>query len=198
MKIAAIEAIPYSIPYLHPLHFASGSVHEADHVLVRLRTDDGVVGTADAPPRPYTYGETQKSIVAVVQDVFAPQLIGVDIFDREKIQEILYRTIHNQTAKGAVDIALWDVIGKTLGQPVTKLLGGYTDSLRVSHMLGFKPAQELLELALSSVHLRHQHVQAQDRPPPAAPGHRGRPGPARGPWRGRRAVHGCQPGLVRQ
>jgi L-alanine-DL-glutamate epimerase-like enolase superfamily enzyme len=43
MKIAAIEAIPYSIPYLHPLHFASGSVHEADHVLVRLRTDDGVV-----------------------------------------------------------------------------------------------------------------------------------------------------------
>ncbi|MCE3245447.1 MAG: enolase superfamily enzyme related to L-alanine-DL-glutamate epimerase, partial [Arthrobacter sp.] len=148
MKIAAIEAIPYSIPYRHPLHFASGSVHEADHVLVRLRTDDGVVGLADTPPRPYTYGETQKSIVAVVQDVFAPQLIGVDIFDREKIQEILYRTIHNQTAKGAVDIALWDVIGKTLGQPVTKLLGGYTDSLRVSHMLGFKPAQELLDLAL--------------------------------------------------
>ncbi|MFJ6378287.1 mandelate racemase/muconate lactonizing enzyme family protein [Pseudarthrobacter oxydans] len=148
MKIAAIEAIPYSIPYLHPLHFASGSVHEADHVLVRLRTDGGVVGTADAPPRPYTYGETQKSIVAVVEDVFAPQLIGVDIFDREKIQEVLYRTIHNPTAKGAVDIALWDVIGKTLGQPVTKLLGGYTDSLRVSHMLGFKPAQELLDLAL--------------------------------------------------
>jgi L-alanine-DL-glutamate epimerase-like enolase superfamily enzyme len=148
MKIAAIEAIPYSIPYLHPLHFASGSVHAADHVLIRLRTDDGVLGTADTPPRPYTYGETQKSIVAVVEDVFAPQLIGVDIFDREKVQAILYRTVHNQTAKGAVDIALWDVIGKTLGQPVTKLLGGYCDSLRVSHMLGFKPAQELLALAL--------------------------------------------------
>lgn len=148
MKIAAIEAIPYSIPYRHPLHFASGSVHEADHVLVRVHTDDGVVGTADTPPRPYTYGETQKSIVAVVQDVFAPQLVGIDVFDREKIQAVMARTIHNQTAKGAVDIAVWDVIGKTLGQPVTKLLGGYTDSLRVSHMLGFKPAQELLAPAL--------------------------------------------------
>ncbi|MGN7253198.1 MULTISPECIES: mandelate racemase/muconate lactonizing enzyme family protein [unclassified Arthrobacter] len=148
MKIAAIEAIPYSIPYRHPLHFASGSVHEADHVLVRVHTDDGVVGTADTPPRPYTYGETQKSIVAVVQDVFAPQLVGLDVFDREKIQAVMARTIHNQTAKGAVDIAVWDVIGKTLGQPVTKLLGGYTDSLRVSHMLGFKPARELLALAL--------------------------------------------------
>ena len=148
MKIAAIEAIPYSIPYLHPLHFASGAVHEADHVVVRVTTEDGVVGTADTPPRPYTYGETQKSIVAVVQDVFAPQLVGLDVFDREKAQAIMARTIHNQTAKGAVDIALWDVIGQALGQPVTRLLGGYTDSLRVSHMLGFKPAAELLDLAL--------------------------------------------------
>lgn len=148
MKIATIEAIPYSIPYLHPLHFASGAVHEADHVLVRITTDEGIVGTADTPPRPYTYGETQKSIVAVLEDVFAPQLVGLDVLDREKVQAVLARTIHNQTAKGAVDIALWDVIGQALGQPVTRLLGGFTDSMRVSHMLGFKPAAELLDLAL--------------------------------------------------
>lgn len=148
MKIAALEAIPYSIPYVHPLHFASGAVHEAEHVLVRVRTVDGIVGTADAPPRPYTYGETQKSIVAVIEDLFAPQLVGLDVFDREKVQAVMARTVHNEAAKGAVDIALWDIIGQALGQPVTKLLGGYTDSLRVSHMLGFKPAAELLELAL--------------------------------------------------
>jgi L-alanine-DL-glutamate epimerase-like enolase superfamily enzyme len=148
MKIAAIEAIPYSIPYVHPLHFASGEVHAAEHVLVRVRTIDGIVGTADAPPRPYTYGETQKSIVAVVEDLFAPQLQGVDIFDREKVQTVMARTVHNEAAKGAVDIAIWDAIGQALHQPVTKLLGGFTDSLRVSHMLGFKPAAELLELAL--------------------------------------------------
>lgn len=148
MKIAAVEAIPYSIPYVHPLHFASGAVHEAEHVLVRVRTVDGIVGTADAPPRPYTYGETQKSIVAIIEDLFAPQLIGLDVFDREKAQAVMARTVHNEAAKGAVDIALWDIIGQALGQPVTKLLGGYTDSLRVSHMLGFKPAAELLELAL--------------------------------------------------
>ena len=148
MKIATVEAIPYSIPYVHPLHFASGAVHEADHVLVRITTDDGIVGTADTPPRPYTYGETQKSIVAVVEDHFAPQLVGLDVLDREKVQAVLARTVHNQTAKGAVDIALWDVIGQFLGQPVTRLLGGFTDSMRVSHMLGFKPAAELLDLAL--------------------------------------------------
>ena len=148
MKIQRIEAIPYAIPYHHPLKFASGEVHTADHVLIRVHTDEGVVGEADAPPRPYTYGETQTSIKTIVEEVFAPQIVGLDVFDREKVHAVMHRTIHNQVAKGAVDIALWDAAGKALGTPVHKMLGGWTDSMRVSHMLGFKPAQELLDEAL--------------------------------------------------
>lgn len=148
MNITRIEAIPYSIPYVHPLHFASGSVTEADHVLVRVHTDEGIVGTADTPPRPYTYGETQKTIVTVIEDIFSPQLSGLDAFARERMQTVMDRTVHNQTAKGAVDIAVWDAIGQLLGQPVSTLLGGYTDHMSVSHMLGFKPAEQLLEIAL--------------------------------------------------
>lgn len=148
MKILRIEAIPYSIPYTHPLKFASGQVTDAEHVLVRIFSDEGLVGEADAPPRPYTYGETQDSIISIIEKVFAPQMIGLDPFDRGKIHEVMARTINNQVAKGAVDIALWDLVGKALQTPVHKLLGGYTDSMRVSHMLGFKPAQELLDEAL--------------------------------------------------
>jgi len=149
MKIERIEAIPYAIPYTHPLKFASGEVATADHVLVRIHTDEGLVGQADAPPRPYTYGETQKSIAAVIEDLFSPQVAGLDPFDRSKIHAVMNRTINNQVAKGAVDIALWDLLGKVLQTPVHKLLGGFTDSMRVSHMLGFRPAAELLEEARS-------------------------------------------------
>ncbi|HEY4614082.1 MAG TPA: enolase C-terminal domain-like protein [Citricoccus sp.] len=147
MKITGIEAIPYAIPYTHPLKFASGAVETADHVLVRVHTDEGVTGVADAPPRPYTYGETQVSIKHVVEEIFAPQVIGLDPFDREKVHAVMRRTINNQVAKGTVDIALWDLAGKALGVPVHRLLGGWTDSMRVSHMLGFRPAAELLEEA---------------------------------------------------
>ncbi len=147
MKITGIEAIPYAIPYTHPLKFASGAVETADHVLVRIHTDEGVTGVADAPPRPYTYGETQVSIKNVVEEIFAPQVIGLDPFDREKVHAVMRRTINNQVAKGTVDIALWDLAGKALGMPVHKMLGGWADSMRVSHMLGFRPAQELLEEA---------------------------------------------------
>ena len=147
MKIERIETIPYAIAYTHPLKFASGEVTSADHVLVRVYTDDGVVGLADAPPRPYTYGETQESIVAIIDKIFAPQLAGIEIVDRERIHAVLRRTVNNQVAKGAIDVAVWDAIGKTLGTPVHKLLGGYTDRMRVSHMLGFRPADELLDEA---------------------------------------------------
>ena len=50
MKITQIEAIPFAIPYTKPLRFASGEVRAAEHVLVRLHTDDGVVyGTCVQP-----------------------------------------------------------------------------------------------------------------------------------------------------
>ena len=147
MKISTVEAIPFSIPYSRPLHFASGEVTHADHVLVRVHTDSGLVGTAEAPPRPYTYGETQASIVAVVDSVFTPQLLGLSPLDREVMHSRLNRTVGNPTAKAALDMAVWDLIGQSLGVSVTTLLGGYTDRMRVSHMLGFAPADETVSEA---------------------------------------------------
>lgn len=129
MKIARIEAIPFAVPYRKPLRFASGEVHTADHVLVRVHTDDGIVGVAEAPPRPYTYGETQASIVAVIDTVFAPEIVGLSLLDRETIRARLDRTVANPAAKSALDMAVWDALGRTLDLPVTQLLGGWTDRM---------------------------------------------------------------------
>lgn len=146
MKIVAVEAIPFAIPYVKPLRFASGEVHNAEHVLVRVRTDDGVVGVAEAPPRPFTYGETQAGIVAIIQTIFAQQVVGLTLLDREQVHARLARTVGNPTAKSAIDMAMWDALGKTLGLPVSDLLGGFTDRMRVSHMLGFdEPAAMVAE-----------------------------------------------------
>lgn len=146
MKITKVEAIPFAIPYTKPLRFASGEVHVAEHVLVRVHTDDGVVGVAEAPPRPFTYGETQASIIAVIDQIFEPQVVGLTLLEREVVADRLARTIGNPTAKAAIDMAVWDALGRTLDLPVTELLGGYTDRMRVSHMLGFdEPATMVAE-----------------------------------------------------
>ena len=144
MKIARIEAIPFAVPYRKPLRFASGEVHTADHVLVRVHTDDGIVGVAEAPPRPYTYGETQASIVAVIDTLFAPEIEGLSLLDRETIRARLDRTVANPAAKSALDMAVWDALGRTLDLPVTQLLGGWTDRMRVAHMVGFAPDAEMV------------------------------------------------------
>jgi L-Ala-D/L-Glu epimerase len=119
MKITEIEAIPFAIPYTKPLKFASGEVHVAEHVLVRVHTDEGVVGVAEAPPRPFTYGETQASIVAVIEGIFAPQVVGLDLMEREQIHARLARTVGNPTAKSSLDMAIWDAMARCLGFQVT-------------------------------------------------------------------------------
>ncbi len=144
MKITKVEAIPFAIPYRKPLRFASGEITSAEHVLVRVHTDDGLVGTAEAPPRPFTYGETQASIIAVIDGLFAPQIIGLSPLEREAMHKRLNRTIANPTAKAAIDMAVWDLIGQSLRVSVSDLLGGYTDRMRVAHMIGFAPPEEMV------------------------------------------------------
>ncbi|GAA1897506.1 MAG: enolase [Williamsia herbipolensis] len=148
MKITRVEAIPYRIPYRKPLRFASGEVHAADHVLVRVHTDDGVVGVADAPPRPFTYGETQRGVVAVIEDLFAEQIVGTTLLERETVRARLERTVGNPVAKSAVDMAMWDALGRNLDLSVGDLLGGHTDRMRVSHMLGFETPEAMVDEAI--------------------------------------------------
>ena len=75
-RITAVEAIPVALPMVRPAAFASGTIDTARNVVVRVYSDAGVVGCAEAQPRPYTYGETQESIVRTVREWFAPRLIG--------------------------------------------------------------------------------------------------------------------------
>ena len=154
MKITAVEAIPLSIPVRRPFGFASGRVTTADHVIVRVTTDDGLVGHGEAPPRPYTYGETASSIVAVVRDLFAPLLVGADPFARERLRADLDRTVANNAAKGAIDVALWDLVGQACGQPVHVLLGHAADDVRAAHMLGLGTPEEMVA---DAVEMRSEH-----------------------------------------
>lgn len=149
MKIESVEAIPFSIPLTAPTGFAHASISSADHVLVRLRTDDGIVGQAEAPARPFTYGESQVSIVNAVTDWFAPVLVGLDPFAREVVHEQMSWLVHNHTARGAIDMAMWDIIGQAVGQPCHRLLGGYSDSMRVCHILFASSPEAMVDEALA-------------------------------------------------
>ena len=152
-RITAVEAIPFALPYRRPPKFASGTVSSADNVLVRVHTDAGLTGQAEAQPRPYTYGETQASIVEAVSGVLHDALAGVDPLRIERVAERCGAITGNYVARGAVDLAVWDLIGQLIGRPCSTLLGGYADDVAAAHMVSLGAPAEMAEDALE-VHER--------------------------------------------
>jgi len=145
MKIDSITCIPFTLPLRQEVRFAAGRMAHTEHVLIEVRTDDGLVGRAEAPSRPYLYGESQKSIVAAVTDWFAPMLRGEDPFALERIVARLSSVEHNYTAKGALDIALHDVIGQAAGVPCHRLLGGWHDEAQAIYVVGAGVPETMLD-----------------------------------------------------
>jgi L-alanine-DL-glutamate epimerase-like enolase superfamily enzyme len=153
VRITALEAIPFAVPYRKPAGFASGTVTTADNVLVRVHTDAGLVGQAEAQPRPYTYGETQASIVHTVRATLEELLVGVNPLDTEIVAERCGRIAGNQVARGAVDLAVWDLVGQILERPCHTLLGGFASDVAAAHMVSFGEPAEMAEEAMA-VHER--------------------------------------------
>ena len=147
MKITRVEAVPFSIPTRRPFAFSGGAVRSADHVLVRVHTDEGLVGQAEAVPRAVMSGETQATVVAVVDQWLEPACLGADPVRVEDIHARLRPLAGNHTARAALDIALHDLIGQAYGLPCSVLLGAYTDQVRVSHMVGFGSPEEAADEA---------------------------------------------------
>ena len=135
MKITSVEAIPLEAPIERPVGRARQTVPITARrcLLVKITTDEGLVG----------YGEGLTPVsplpaAAVVEKVLKPFLLDRDPMNTERLWETLYSTNssrgytrgYQMIAISAVDIALWDLKGKMLGQPVYNLLGGaYRDNV---------------------------------------------------------------------
>jgi L-Ala-D/L-Glu epimerase len=146
-RITAVEAIPVALPMVRPAAFASGSIDTARNVVVRVHSDAGVVGCAEAQPRPYTYGETQESIVRTVREWFAPRLIGVDPVAYERVRGLGAGLAGQNCARGAIEVAVADLSARLLGVSCATLLGGAVDQVPVAAMVSFGAPEEMAEQA---------------------------------------------------
>jgi muconate cycloisomerase len=123
MKIAAIEAIPVRLPMRRPMKMAGVVIAAAENLLVRIESDSGLVGWGEAASAPTMTGELLEGMAAGVR-YLAPGLIGQPCDDLPAVETQMNRALHgNASGKAAIDMALHDLLGKTLGQPVHALLG---------------------------------------------------------------------------
>ena len=160
MKITSIEAIPFQLPRRRDFRWAGLQVGLGGFVLVRVRTDDGRVGHGEATPLPdwggdhnRRAGETQATVKSIVETCLAPVLVGRDPCDINAAVAAMDAVVvgHNY-AKCAVDIALHDLWGQAVGQPVYRLLGGACRaSVPVAHMVGLMPVDDAVAEAAGAV-----------------------------------------------
>lgn len=128
MEIEAVETIPlsHSLPEGHGLGDARGFGRTRATTLLRVETDTGVVGWGEA----FVPGSIAE---ATVEELFVDDVLGMDPFDVESLADRSYvdpyhfgGSVFVQSALSALDVACWDIIGKTVGRPIHRLLGGRT------------------------------------------------------------------------
>jgi D-galactarolactone cycloisomerase len=128
MKVVSVTAIPLVAPLDRPWSTGVATFTAFYTTLVRVETDDGFVGWGECLAR-----YQPRAWADLVNHVLAPLVVGADPFDVEHLWERMYRSPgsfsgHSRgivlEALSGVDIALWDVVGRALGQPLARLLGG--------------------------------------------------------------------------
>ncbi len=124
MKIKHIEPIAISLPMIKSVKMSFEDVSSANNALVRLETDDGVVGWGEAASAPTMTGETVESMVAAIR-YLAPFLEGQPADGIAAAMARADRYLYgNRSAKSVIEMALHDALGRSTGQPVYELLGG--------------------------------------------------------------------------
>jgi L-alanine-DL-glutamate epimerase-like enolase superfamily enzyme len=153
MIINRIECIPVSLPFAKPIIMSGAAVNWAHAVLLKLHSDEGVTGIAETGDTSMWYmGESQESILHNISTIYGPQiLLGEDPFNIETIIARMDKAVaRNNHSKAVVDYALHDLIGKALGIPLYKFLGGRSnEKIPLAYVMSSGTPQEVAQQALT-------------------------------------------------
>ena len=144
MKISRVHATWCHVPIPYERQHVSdfGRVASFDSVIVRVDTDTGITGWGEAKAGVGSAAACA-GLAAIINHDYAPLLLGQDPRDISRLWDVLYNTPREGyaiagghvlpqlgrrglsiSAIAGIDIALWDILGKSLGAPVWRLLGG--------------------------------------------------------------------------
>ena len=149
MRIVRIETWPVAMKMAEPYEIAYESYDTAVNVFLRIETDTGLSGYGCSAPDPHVTTETPESVLAGLTQTAEPMLKGADPWRRIRLLEQLKKQglADKPGVLAAVDIALWDLVAKTAGVPLWKMLGGFRDRIKTSVTVGILPVDETVRRA---------------------------------------------------
>lgn len=144
MRIDKIELKHISIPLKKTFKTALRTVDSAENTVVLVHTDDGLTGFGEAPPTKAITGEDNESIRAAINEYIIPALTGQDMSDMDVLQQKLHGAVSgNNSAKAAVDMALYDLYTRQLGKPLYQYLGEYRNKVETDITISINEPEEM-------------------------------------------------------
>lgn len=151
MKISSVEAFVIDVPQPHaafPYQSRYLATSSTGALLVRLETSSGIVGWGETPQILSFYGSDP--FTADIIHSIRPKLIGRDAGAIEGLYADW--NVGGPRIQSAVEMAMWDILGKACGQPLYRLLGGpYRDRIELAACMGIQPPDRAGEIAQSYV-----------------------------------------------
>ncbi|MEI6264428.1 MAG: dipeptide epimerase [Sphingobacteriia bacterium] len=150
MQITQTEIYKYSIPMV-PFTIATGTMHYAQNLFIRIHTDKGITGVGECSAFPMIVGETQNTCFEMAKD-FAQLWKGKDPLDiNQRLTELDLFTAKNYTAKSAFDLALYDIAAKNANLPLYEFLGGKNKIVESDLTIGINSPAQMAEQAIEFV-----------------------------------------------
>jgi len=109
---------------MHPFTIATGTMHYAQNIFIRVHTDAGIYGVGECSAFPMIAGETQATCFEMAKDFAALWKNKNAAAIEERLQQLHSFTAFNATIKSAFDMALYDLAARAAGVPLYRYLGG--------------------------------------------------------------------------
>ena len=143
MKIQGLECWPVTMRLQEPYTIAYEHVEETTNVFAHVDTDAGVSGFGCAAPDEAITGETPDSVLDTLSRANRDLLRGRDPLRYALLLETLADALPNApSARAAIDMAIFDIVGKVANLPLWMLLGGYRSSIKTSVTIGVLPLSD--------------------------------------------------------
>jgi L-alanine-DL-glutamate epimerase and related enzymes of enolase superfamily len=155
MKITKVQSFLLSYPFPEPIELTyfggDRTIFKRDAMLIRVETDKGLVG--------YAPGQASESAKAAIENIVGPFLTGHSLTDPDALRVLFLKlpAINEELCKvySSVEIALYDIVGKAKGLPVSELIGGrIRDRIRLYGSAGmYMPPEKYAEEAAAIAEL---------------------------------------------
>ncbi len=160
MKITGLETVVIELPGRASYTWRSLQVPIGRYVILKISTDEGITGLGEAPAilswggeHGRYYGEDPGIVCYLIRECFAPMLEGADPFAVKNILAQADVDIRGYPyTKAMIESALFDIMGRSLGVPVYKLLGGAVRTeVRLCHSVGVAAPKDAAKEAIQVV-----------------------------------------------